>query len=450
MPTSLMTILQRGQLANLQTAGHLVTLVRQLEIVSLSAGERLFSAGDDGDAAYLITLGTLEIRAQDGSLLATEHSGALVGEQALMPGGGGKRNATIVAQSDCRLLVVDRDAFAKLLSEREAALEEVSVARTKARLTQTAGPLKALLEHSEERSWEDGSFVFRQGDAADGIYLILGGQAEVVLAQDGEPVHVATLYTGQCFGEAGVLQGAPRNAGIVARHHLKAAFVPAERVRALNNADGSTEAYLESLIRSRELPQLGRVSQHAVVQDGELCTQTTFYLNDGRELVAMRTPRGHYTVMETGSTVAETVNIAAATTVSLDKSGRIVGFDDHGAYEDVGGLQTLALDGSPLTLQQRRLLKKAAKAAANLAPDKVLCRCLNVDRQTILTEIGRGSNTLALLQEATGCGTGCGGCLRRINPILEGEEADTPEIRLGGPQKGKAGFVGWLRKAMDS
>ena len=446
---SLLTILQHSQLAALQRHSNLVALVRQSRVVALEAGAHLFHAGDQAAAAYLLTLGSLEIRAADGTLLDTEEPGALVGEQALMPGGSGQRNATILARTDCRLLEIDRATFAKLLEQQRAALEQVSAARTRNRLGRTAAPLEALLAASEERSWEDGAFVFREGDDPDGLYLVLSGQAQVVLAQDGEPVHIATVYAGQCFGEIGVLQGTPRSAAVVAHEHLRAAFVPADRVRAINATDGSTEAYLESLIRSRELPRLGLANQYSVIEDGQVCIQTIFSLHDGRELVALRTPDGRYTLTQPDRNVEETVNIAASTTVSLDADGRIVGFEDRGDYEDVGGLQALALDGSPLTLQQRRMLKKAAKAAARLAPDKVVCRCLAVDRETLVDCIGGGANSLESLQEATGCGTGCGGCIRRIMPMLSGEEVDVPVVRLGPPQPADKGrFMGWLRSAL--
>ncbi|PRP99644.1 cyclic nucleotide-binding domain-containing protein [Enhygromyxa salina] len=451
MEPSLLTVLQRSQLAALPHPDKLVALVRQLRVVALEAGARLFRAGDEADAAYLLTLGTLEIRAADGTLLDTEQPGALVGEQALMAGASGQRNATILAKTDCRLLEIDRGTFATLLDQGRTALEEVSAARTRNRLGRTAKPLEALLAESEQRSWDDGEFVFREGAASDGLYLVLSGQARVVLAQNGEPVHIATLYTGQCFGEIGVLQGTPRNAAIVAHNRLRAAFVPAAKVRELNAADNSTEAYLDSLIRSRTLPHLGVASQHAVIENGQVCTQTTFSLNDGRVLVALRTPSGHYSLSQSGSTVAETVKIEATTSVSLDTDGRIVGFEDSGDYEDVAGLQTLALDGSPLSLQQRRQLKKAAKAAAMRAPDKVMCRCLNVDRQTVTDAIEAGADSMASLQEATGCGTGCGGCIRRIAPILAGQEAELSVVRLGPPHKPetKGRFMGWLRTALD-
>jgi bacterioferritin-associated ferredoxin len=248
-----------------------------------------------------------------------------------------------------------------------------------------------------------------------------------------------------------VLQGSPRSAAVVARNRLRAAFVPADRVRALNAADDSTEAFLASLIRSRELPRLGLANQHAVIENGQVCIQTIFSLDDGRELVALRTPNGHYTLTQSGSTVTETVQIAPSTIVSLDAEGRIIGFEDREDYEDVAGLQALALDGSPLSLQQRRTLKKAAKAAARLAPDAVICRCLNVDRQTLVDCIVGGAGSIGSLQEATGCGTGCGGCIRRIMPMLSGEEAAAPVIRLGPPQhgEGNGGFMGWLRSALS-
>lgn len=444
MNPSLLTLLQRSHLADGQTPADLTALIRQLEVISLAAGERLFSAGDEAGAAYLLTLGSLKVEARDGTLLDTEQPGALVGEQALMPGSGGTRSATIVAETDCRLLVVDRQTFGTLLSRRRAALEALSDARTRNRLSRQAASLRALLSSSQERSWEDGALVFREGDEPDGLYLILSGQAQVVTSQGGEPVHIATAYPGQCFGELGVLQSAPRSASIVAHSRLRAAFVPAGQVRALSESRPELGAFLQGLLRSRALPKQGLVHQHAVFEDGQVCTQTVFSLDDGRELLGLRTPAGRYTLTLSDATAAETIQIAPTTSVSLDEAGRLIGFSDQGDYADVGGLQALALEGSPLSRQQKRILSRAAKAAARLAPDAVICRCLGIDRQTLTACIDGGADTIAALQEATGCGTGCGGCIREITPMLSGTPAAVPVERLGAAKK-STGFLGWLR-----
>ena len=457
MDTSLLDVLKSSQLAAGQTPADLIALVRELSVVTLGAGEVLCTIGEEADAAWLLTLGALEIRAGDGALLDTEHPGAVVGEQALMPGGGGVRNATVVAASEARLLRIGREAFLALLERNRAALEAASEAKTRNRLGKQARPLRALLDRGEQRTWADGEILFREGDASDGMHLVMGGQAEVAIQQGGEPVHIATVYPGQCFGEIGVLQGAPRSATVIARHRLRTVSVPAAEVRALQAAEPELEAFLRGLLRSRELPRLGLVHQHTVIEAGQVCIQTVFSLNDGRELIGLRTPAGHYTLAQAGAAVAETLRVAG-TSVSLDEDGRIVGFEDRGDYEDVGGLQVLALEGVPLSRQQRRTLKKAAKAAAELAPDAITCRCLSIERQVIQACIDQGAHTIPAVQEATGVGTGCGGCLRKVVTMFPGAAASAPAPalpRLGPPQKAAAaasgsggGFFGWLRSAL--
>ena len=103
MEPSLLAVLKQSALFSGQSPAALVELVGQLEVVTLSAGRALFAQGDAADAAYLLTLGTVKIVAADGTLLDTEGPGALIGEQALMPGGGKVRGAGVVADSEPRL-----------------------------------------------------------------------------------------------------------------------------------------------------------------------------------------------------------------------------------------------------------------------------------------------------------------------------------------------------------
>lgn len=450
MEASLLEALKNSQLTAGQTLDDLIGLVRQLQVVSLGAGEALFAIDDAADAAYLLTQGTLEIRGRDRALLDTEQPGALVGEQALMPGGTRARSASVIARTDCRLLRIDAETFAALLDRNRAALEATSAARTRNRLRKQARPLRALLDQGARRSYDDSAIVFRAGDASDGMHLVLGGQAEIVVQRDGEPVHIGTVYPGQCFGEMGVLQAAPRSATVVARHTLRTAFVSADQLRAMQAEDADLESFLRGLLRSRELPRLGLVHQNTVIERGEVCIQTVFSLNDGRELVGLRTPGGRYTLSQTGAEVAETVQLAS-TSVSLDSDGRVVGFEDAGDYEDINGLQVLALEGVPLSRGQQRTLKKAARSAASLAPDAIVCRCLNIERQAIQDGIAQGLHTTKLLQQATGCGTGCGGCIRTVTAMLPGPDGATPApvtVKLGPPQKSGGGFMGWLRSAL--
>ncbi len=72
----------------------------------------------------------------------------------------------------------------------------------------------AALARAETRRYAPGAVIIREGDEADTYYLLQGGSVEVTRGDP--PVHVATLGAGSGFGEAGLLQSAPRNATVSA------------------------------------------------------------------------------------------------------------------------------------------------------------------------------------------------------------------------------------------
>ena len=61
----------------------------------------------------------------------------------------------------------------------------------------------------------------RQGAEAHWLYIIASGDAEVHVTVDGKTQHVATLHTGDFFGEMGMMTGEPRAATVVAKTDVK-------------------------------------------------------------------------------------------------------------------------------------------------------------------------------------------------------------------------------------
>lgn len=49
---------------------------------------------------------------------------------------------------------------------------------------------------------------------------------------------------------------------------------------------------------------------------------------------------------------------------------------------------------------------------------KTICYCLNVNEDEIKTAISDGAETLDDIKEATGAGTACGACTKRIEKVL--------------------------------
>jgi CRP/FNR family transcriptional regulator, cyclic AMP receptor protein len=85
----------------------------------------------------------------------------------------------------------------------------------------TPAKLKLLAFTSERLEYPTGEVLFRQGDPGDAAYVILEGEAEIVVDTDHGPVKVATLGKNDIVGEIAILCGVPRTATVVAHGDLE-------------------------------------------------------------------------------------------------------------------------------------------------------------------------------------------------------------------------------------
>jgi hypothetical protein len=106
---------------------------------------------------------------------------------------------------------LDRAAAARagLLAGRVAVLERAGIFAAAPRPV-----LERLAAESAEQSVPAGTVVVREGDPADALYVLRGGDVEV---SAGEPPRVlATIGAGGWFRELGLLEGVPRTATVTA------------------------------------------------------------------------------------------------------------------------------------------------------------------------------------------------------------------------------------------
>jgi CRP/FNR family cyclic AMP-dependent transcriptional regulator len=80
--------------------------------------------------------------------------------------------------------------------------------------------LKLLAFMSERVGFDPGKTVCHQGDQADAAYLIIEGEADIILEGPAGPITVATLGRNEILGEIGILCNAPRNATVQAKTRL--------------------------------------------------------------------------------------------------------------------------------------------------------------------------------------------------------------------------------------
>ena len=88
-----------------------------------------------------------------------------------------------------------------------------------------APALHSLAEQAQKRVYLPGELVVREGEPGEEFFVVVEGEADVLI-KTGEQIHaVATIKKGQFFGEMSLLTGAPRSATVQANSQLTVAVV---------------------------------------------------------------------------------------------------------------------------------------------------------------------------------------------------------------------------------
>lgn len=80
--------------------------------------------------------------------------------------------------------------------------------------------LKLLAFTSERLTFQPGQSLFRQGDMGDAAYIIVSGEADVVVETPKGPLKVAGVKKNDFVGEIAILCDVPRTATITAQSEL--------------------------------------------------------------------------------------------------------------------------------------------------------------------------------------------------------------------------------------
>jgi CRP/FNR family transcriptional regulator, cyclic AMP receptor protein len=84
------------------------------------------------------------------------------------------------------------------------------------------GKLKLLAFMSERVGYDAGKTLFCQGDDGDAAYLIIDGEADIIVDTPSGPITIATLGANDIVGEMAILSDVPRTATVRAKDRLVA------------------------------------------------------------------------------------------------------------------------------------------------------------------------------------------------------------------------------------
>ena len=82
--------------------------------------------------------------------------------------------------------------------------------------------LKLLAYTSDVVTYRQAQVLFKRGDVGDAAYVIIKGDAEVIVPSGDDEIPIAVLHDGDFVGEIAILCDTPRTATVRAKSELKA------------------------------------------------------------------------------------------------------------------------------------------------------------------------------------------------------------------------------------
>jgi len=256
-------------------------LAQSATVKSYSRGEIIVSEGQPGRAVYMLGRGTVgvvrNLEAQESTLLAELGPGAFFGEVALVA--DQPRTASVVARTAVDLVIIERESVQELIKSSPEAADAL-LRFTRNRLLQnimntnplfTAFPREErhqLLSKFEAHELEPQTRIIREGEDGLGLYLILAGEVQVSKTLDnGEARHLATLHTGDTFGEISLVIKCRTTATATTLNKSTILFLPREYFWALLDAVPDIKARFQELAQRRLEDSQLMMLQDTVVDD---------------------------------------------------------------------------------------------------------------------------------------------------------------------------------------
>jgi len=426
--------------------------------VEVSAGTLIVKRGSSGEALYVVLDGAVQvaIRSESGRrvVLARLEAGDYFGEQALLPGRGGRRNANVRAVADSSLLRVSRADFRQAL-ERSAdltrRLRELGAEQDREALLSSSPFFAALKDGgagTRVTRHAKGEEIVRQGEPGLEFFVVLDGTAAVWREQHGERQLCAALGPGQCFGALALLHAAPRAAPVVAEEELELLCVQAERFRELVVEQPGLARLFETLGHVYHLPRRGLVTRHVESFLGRDAITTLHHLDDGRRVRSTRVVDGElFHALVAGDTSegrSESLRWrdpdAALGRSLLHAGGALLELSVEGPWDELGSVFARMLDRELLDASElARFAATGDLAPPAIAPrrdepapaqelDPLVCHCMEVRLSALEEALARGHDSPDCLSEETGAGSACGSCFGELIELAGNASWDAMEL----------------------
>ena len=190
-------------------------IIISMSLYSLKEGKTLYNQGSIGNYWYIVQSGKLN-KFMDGNLISSINEGDSFGEHALM--NNSPRTYTVVAVTDCKLWVLKRQVFKKILDFIFTLNYEQNMKFLEGINIPLDGTIKAIMANNLiQEIYKQGQYIFKEGEIGSCMYIIKEGEVECI---KGDKV-VRVLKQGDNFGQKALLEDAKRSLDVRAKTDTK-------------------------------------------------------------------------------------------------------------------------------------------------------------------------------------------------------------------------------------
>ena len=220
------------------------------EIVAPAQGETVFERNDYTNSFYMIVSG--EVRVETFTLGA----GEFFGELGLIS--GRRRSSTVKAGRNCVLIEAPRRAMLKLIASVESVKKRIDEVFLKRSVRMYLAPMlpdaeldELLADGVQVKTYGGGEVLFKDGDVADGLYLIKRGSVTISRQIAGREVVLSYLSAGNYVGEMALISDSARTATVKAAVTTEALILNSQAFKRVLGRNREWREKMESLFLDR-------------------------------------------------------------------------------------------------------------------------------------------------------------------------------------------------------
>ncbi len=246
------------------SAQEILSVMSRLNHKNFKENEYILKEGDVGQSMFIIGEGLVEINTHGAHnekiILNRLKGGDFFGEYGLIT--QKPRSANVQARTDVEVLEITRTDF-DVIANQYPSIWLVLEKHLKERLIKTICQKSSVFKHLnesdqvflselvEEKKYQAGEAIFKEGDEGQAMYFIKSGKLSVSIQEGASRVEIAHLNAGDFFGEMALISGQKRSATVRAQSEAELFVLEKENAKRLFKQNSQLTANFISAIKER-------------------------------------------------------------------------------------------------------------------------------------------------------------------------------------------------------